>query len=189
MSEPSRALLLTAHKRNPLVTAPAQSLPHVRVPIHASSLLRLLERTPRRRADPMRETLVVPECAVLQHEPAARLADSAPAFALVAVPAHPPWRVEVAVEAELLLVGKQVWVRRVHVFGRWRDVLFVERGVEVWRVGEVGVVRVEGVRVCVALEHAEEAVGEEGWWGFELVWFVEGVGGEEHRVAVEAGVV
>jgi len=39
------------------------------------------------------------------------------------------------------------------------------------------------------LEHAEEAVREEGWWGFEVPWLVVGVGGEEHAVAVEDGVV
>jgi hypothetical protein len=45
------------------------------------------------------------------------------------------------------------------------------------------------MRVCVALEHTEEAVREEGWWGFEVPWLVVRVGGEEHAVAVENGVV
>ena len=88
--------------------------------------MRLLEWAAGRSADTVGETLVVPEGAVLQNEPPAWFADSAPALALVAVAAHPARRVKISVESELLLVWDEVWVGRVHVF-RWRrNLLFVK---------------------------------------------------------------
>jgi len=65
VSEPSGSLLLAAHKSNPLVTASAQTFPHIRIPIHATSFLRLLKRTASGGTDTMGETFVVPESAVL----------------------------------------------------------------------------------------------------------------------------
>jgi hypothetical protein len=96
--------------------------------------LRFLEWTAGRRTDAVRETLVVPESAVLEYEPTARFANPAPAFALVPVTAHPTRCVQVAVETEFLLMWDEIRVARVHVLGWWRDLLFVEGGVEVWWV-------------------------------------------------------
>lgn len=158
VAEPRRALLLAAHQRDPLVAAAAEALPDVGVAVHASLVQRLLEGRARRRADAVRKRLVVPVGRVLEHQPAAGLADAAPALALVAVAAHPLGRVHVAVEAQLLLVRDHVGVGGVHVLGRWRERLLVEGRVQVgWR-REVGVVAVKGVRVEVVLEQLEKAV-------------------------------
>ncbi len=106
MPEPSSALLLSAEKRNPVPTAHAKPFPNVRIPVYASGLLWSIERNPRRGADTVGEAFVVPERRVLEHEPAPGLTDAAPAFALVAVAAHPARGVEVAFEAEFLLTGE-----------------------------------------------------------------------------------
>jgi hypothetical protein len=134
MSKPSGALLLTTHKRNPLVTASAQTLPDIWVPIHPSRFLRLLKWTTCRSADTMCETLIVPESAVLQDEPSARFADSTPAFTLVAVTPDPTRRVQITVEAKFLFVRQKIWVVRVHVFRWWRHLFLVKGGIEIGRI-------------------------------------------------------
>ena len=91
----------------------------------------------------MRETLIVPEGAVLEDEPAARLADSAPAFALVSMTAYPAGRVEVTIKAELLLMWDEIGIAGLHVFGWWWFLFFLEGGVEVRGVAEVRVMRVQ----------------------------------------------
>lgn len=132
MPEPRGSLLFATHERNPLIAASAKSFPNVWIPIHSSRFLWFLEWTAGRCTDAVGETLVVPESAVFENEPTTRLADSAPTFALVPVTAHPTRSVQVAVETEFLLVRDEIRVARVHVLGWWRDLLFVEGGVEVW---------------------------------------------------------
>lgn len=122
--EPGRSLLLAAHKRNPLVAAPTQALPHVGVTIHAPCLLWFLERVASGGTDAVGEALIVPEGRILQDQPPTGLADPTPAFSLVAMAAHPPGSVEIAVESKLLFMGDEVWVGRVHVLG-WRWDLFL----------------------------------------------------------------
>jgi hypothetical protein len=161
VSKPRRSLLLAADQRNPLVATSAEALPHIGIAIHAPRLLRLLERVARGGANTVREALVVPESRVLEHQPPTRLANTTPAFPLVAVSSHPPGRVQVALESELLLMGNEVLVGGVHVLGWWGNLFFVQRGVQVRRVREVGVVAVERVRIGIALKHPEEAVRKE----------------------------
>jgi hypothetical protein len=140
VSEPSGPFLFAAHESNPLVTASAQTFPHVGIPIHASGLLRLLKGAARRSTDTVCETLVVPESAVLQDEPSSWLANSTPTFALIPVTSDPTWRVEITVKAKLLLVWDEIWVARVHVFWwRWNLVL-VERSVKIRRIAKISVV-------------------------------------------------
>lgn len=151
VTKPCCALLLAAHQRNPLVATATQTLPNIRVAVHPSLVQRLLEGCARGGADAVRKRLVVPVSRVLEDQPAARLADAAPALALVAVAAHPLWRVHVAVEAKLLLVGGQIRVRRVHILRRWRRWLLVQGRVQVWRRREICVVTVEGLRFNIVL--------------------------------------
>jgi hypothetical protein len=56
----------------------------------------------------MRETLVVPESAVLQDKPSSWLANPTPTFALISMTSDPTRRVEIAVKAKLLLVWDEV---------------------------------------------------------------------------------
>jgi len=143
VSEPSGSLLLAAHKSNPLVTASAQTFPHIRIPIHATSFLRLLKWAASGGTDTMGETFVVPESAVLQYKPSSWLADSTPPFALIPMTPDPSRRVEIAVKAKFLLVGDQIRIARIHVFrGRWY-LFFVERRIEIGRITQIGVMRVQ----------------------------------------------
>lgn len=127
MSEPGGPLLLAAHQCNPVIAATAEALPDVWVSIHAASLLRLLEGVAGGGADAVREALVIPEGRVLEDQPSARLADTTPSLSLVAVAANPSWRVEVTLEAQLLLVGNHVRVLGVHILG-WRGNLLLVQG-------------------------------------------------------------
>lgn len=110
MPEPSRALLLAADERNPFVTATTKPFPYIGVAVHAPRLLGLLEWTSGRRADAVCKALVVPESRVLQHEPPARFANTAPPFALVSMATHPLRRVPIAFEPELLFMRDEVWI-------------------------------------------------------------------------------
>jgi hypothetical protein len=67
----------------------------------------------------VREGLVVPESAVLEHEPSPGLAQPTPALSLVTVPTNPPRGIQIAAEAEILFVRNKVRIGRVHV-GFWR---------------------------------------------------------------------
>lgn len=149
--EPSRPLLLTAHQGYPFVATTAKPLPYIRIAIHSPRLLRFLEWVPCCRADPMRETLVIPESRVLQYKPTTRLANTTPAFALIAMPAHPPGSVQVSVESQLLLMRNKVLIGRIHIFWRGRYLLLVQRSIQVWGVRQIGVMTVKGVRVGIAL--------------------------------------
>jgi hypothetical protein len=88
----------------------------------------------------VRETLVIPESAVLQDEPSSWLADSTPALALISVTANPTRRVEVAVKAELLLVWNEVGIAWVHVFCWWWNLLLMQRSVKIRWIAEISVV-------------------------------------------------
>lgn len=91
-------------------------------------------------ADTVRETLVVPESAVLQDEPSSWLANPTPTFALISMTSDPTRRVEIAVKAKLLLMWDEVWVARIHVFcWRW-NLLLVERSVKIRWITEISVV-------------------------------------------------
>lgn len=140
--EPCCTLFLAAHEGDPLVAASTEAFPDIGVPIHAPGLLGLLERIACRSADAVCERLVVPEGRVLQDEPAAGLADSTPTFPLVTVSSHPSGRIEIALKAQLLFVGNEVGIRRVHVlWWRW-NLLFMQRGIKVRGVREISVVTV-----------------------------------------------
>jgi hypothetical protein len=166
VSEPGGSLLFAADKGNPLLAATTETLPNIRVSIHASLLLGFLERASSGSTNAVRERLVIPEGRVLQHEPSSRLADSTPALSLVAVTSNPSRGVKVALKSQLLLAGNHVGILRVHVLGRWRNLLFSESGVQLRRVRKVGVVPVEASGISVALEHSEKAVRQK-WlrWG------------------------
>ena len=134
MSEPSGSLLFTAHQCDPFITAPTEPFPYIRISIHPSRFLRLLEGASGRSTNTMSEALVVPESAVLQYQPPSRFADSTPAFALVPMTAHPARGVEITIEAKFLLMGDKIRVAWIHVF-RWRwHLLLVERGVKIRRI-------------------------------------------------------
>jgi hypothetical protein len=158
VSEPSGSLLLAAHESNPLVTASAQTFPHIWVAIHASSFLRLLKWAASCSTDTVGETFIVPEGAVLQYKPPSGLANSTPSFALIPVTSHPSRRIEIAVKAKLLLVWYQIRIARVHVFRRGRNLLLVERCIEIGRIAQISVMRVQRVRVGIALQHTEQPV-------------------------------
>lgn len=158
VSEPGGSLLLAADKGNPLLAATTETLPNIRVSIHASLLLGFLERTSGGGANAVRERLVIPEGRVLQHEPSSRLADSTPALSLVAVTSNPSRGVKVAFKSQLLLAGDHIGILGVHVLRRWRDLLFSESRVQLRRVRKVGVVTVEASGISVALKHSEKTV-------------------------------
>lgn len=158
VSEPSGPLLLAAHESNPLVTAAAQTLPDVRVSIHAPRLERLLEGAASRGADTVGERLVVPVGRVLEDQPSSGLADTAPALALVAMSTDPPRGIQVALESQVLLSGHHVGVGGVHVFLGRGFLLLVESTEQVRGLGQLSEAAVEGMSVSVALEHSEETV-------------------------------
>jgi hypothetical protein len=158
MPEPSSPLLLATNQCNPLIAAPTQPFPDIWVSIHPPRLLRLLECAASSSTNAMRETFVVPKRRVFQHQPAARFTNPTPPFAFIAMTPYPARSVEIAIETKLLFVWDQVWIRRIHIFWRGRDLFFVKGGVEVRWIGEVGIVGVERVRISVALKHAEEAM-------------------------------
>lgn len=142
MPEPSRALLLAAHKRNPIVTATTQALPDIRITIHAAGIQWLLERGTSSCADAVREGLVVPVRRVLEHQPSPRLADSAPALAFVAVSADPPGGVQVAFKPQVLLTGGHFGVGWIHVLLWGRGLFFAQTAKQVRRVRQLGVAAV-----------------------------------------------
>jgi len=95
MPEPGGSLLLAAHQRNPLIAAATEALPDVRVAVHPSRFLGLLEWASRRCADAVRKGLVIPECRILEDKPPPGLADSAPALSLVSVATDPSGSIEI----------------------------------------------------------------------------------------------
>lgn len=158
VTEPRGALLLAANQCYPIIAATAEAFPNIGVAIHPSGLMRLLERAARGGTDAVGEAFVVPEGRVLEHQPAPGLADTTPPFTLVAMATDPSGCVEVTFEPELLLVRNQVRVLGVHILRGRRDLLLVERGVQIRWVREVSVVAVERVGVSVALEHPEQTM-------------------------------
>ena len=67
MPEPRRALFLTTDQRYPIIAAPTESFPDIRVAVHSSRIMRLVELASRCRADSVAEGLVVPEGRVLEN--------------------------------------------------------------------------------------------------------------------------
>lgn len=191
--EPSRPLLLVTDQSNPVVAAGAKTLPDVGVAVHATRVKGFLEGSAGRGGDSMREGLVVPVGRVLEDEPATGFADAAPAFTFVAMPADPARCVQVTLEPEVLLPGNQIGIRWIHVL-LWRRGLLLRQGAkQVRRVGELGVTAVQGVRVRVGLEHAEEAMRQQRcgrWLERVTVVVVEVLGwqlrGEQHAVSLKA---
>lgn len=111
MSKPQHAPLPPPHQQYPLLATPTQPLPSRSRPLpspspitalHASRLRRRVESGARDGADAVRETLIVPEGAVFEDEPATGVAKTAPAFALGAVVADVEGSVEVVWEAGIL---------------------------------------------------------------------------------------
>ena len=58
----------------------------------------------------------------------------------------------------------KILIGRIHILWRGRYLLLMERSIQVWGVRQIGVMTVKGVRVGIALQHPEEAVGEQ-WRG------------------------
>jgi hypothetical protein len=132
--KPCRSLLLTADQRDPFAAASTKSFPHVEVAFGSASVLWSLECSAGSSTDTVCKRLVVPESAVLEHEPTSWLAKSAPPFALVAMTPDPSWSIEITLEAQVLLMWHEIRVRGIHV-GLWRiGRLFVQRRVQVRRV-------------------------------------------------------
>jgi hypothetical protein len=71
------------------------------------------------------ETFIIPKCTILQHKPSAGFTDPTPAFALVAVATDPARRVKIAIKTEFLLMGYEIRITGVHIFGRRWDLLFM----------------------------------------------------------------
>jgi len=113
--KPGGPFLLAAYKSNPLVTTSTQSFPYIRIAIHASSFLWLLEGTPCCSANTVCETLIVPESAVLQNKPTPGLANPAPSFTLISMTTHPSRCIQVSVKAQFLLVRYKIRICWVHV--------------------------------------------------------------------------
>jgi hypothetical protein len=117
----------------------------------------------------MSERLVVPESGVLEHQPAARFTNAAPPFTLVTMTANPSRCVQVSFEPELLLARNHVRIGRLHVLWRWWNLLFMKRSEQIWWVRQVGVVSVKSIHIGIALQHLEEAMGENRSRSIELV--------------------
>lgn len=134
MPEPRCALLLAVDQRNPVIAASTETLPHIRVAVHAPHVLGLLEWLACCGADPVSEALIVPECRVLQHQPTSRLADPTPTLALVSVATNPFWCVQITFKPHLLLMGYHVRIGRVHVLWRRRNLFLVQCSEQIRRV-------------------------------------------------------
>lgn len=107
MSKPGHTPSPPPNQQDPLLAAPTAPLPFRAHPLplplplaiptsHPSRLRRRFESRTRDGADPVRETLIVPESAIFENEPAAGMAEAAPAFALGTVVADVEGRVEIA---------------------------------------------------------------------------------------------
>ena len=87
----------------------------------------------------------------------------------------------------------KILVGRIHILWRGRDLLFVERGVQIRRIRKIRVVAVKGMGIGVALQHPEESMRKQRRRVLVLVVHVVGkaVGRQlrrkEHAVAVEGG--
>jgi len=85
------------------------------------------------------------------------------------MPANPSRRIQITIEPQLLLVGHKILVGGVHILWWRRDLLFMQRCVQVRRIGQVRVVAVKGMGIRIALQHPEEAMGQQWWWVLILV--------------------
>lgn len=108
MPEPCCAFLLATDQRDPFTATPAEAFPYIEVALGAASLLWPLECSTRRCAHSVRERLVVPKGAILKHEPAPWLTQSAPALSLVAVSAYPTWGIQIPGKTQILLVWNKI---------------------------------------------------------------------------------
>jgi hypothetical protein len=151
MSKPCGSLLLTTDQSHPITTTTTTSLPDIGIPIHPPCLTRFLERRTGSSADAMSKRLVVPESTVFQHKPSSRLADTTPSFTLVAMSSYPAWSVQVSWEAKFLFVWNHVRIFWVHVLWWWLKLILAQGAIEIWWIREVGVVRMQGMWIGVAL--------------------------------------
>lgn len=159
MPEPRRALFLTTDQRYPIIAASTESFPDIRVAVHSSRTLRLMELASRCRADPVAERLVVPESRVLENQPATGLANPTPPLALVAMTTYPAWGVQVAIKAKILFVWDKIRVRRIHVLFRRCELRLLKRSEEIGRVREICVpIRLLVNCFRITLKHSEESV-------------------------------
>lgn len=107
------------------------------------------------------------------------------------MPANPSRRIQITVKPQLLLVRHKILVRGVHVLWWGRDLLFMQRCVQVRRIGKVRVVAVKRMGIRIALQHSEEAMGQQWWRVLVLVVHVvvetvgRQLGRKEHAVSVE----
>lgn len=85
------------------------------------------------------------------------------------MPADPAWCVEVTLEPEVLLMRLHLRVLGVHVLRRRWDLLLLQRGIEIWGVGEVGVVAAVVLR-CVGLQHLDEQVIWHLWLAAQIIY-------------------
>jgi len=99
VSKPRGAFFLTTNQGHPLTATSTETLPNIWVSVHASSLLWLREGTSCCSTYSMGETLIVPECAVLEYQPASWFANSTPSFPLISVSSDPARCVQVPVES------------------------------------------------------------------------------------------
>ncbi len=132
VSEPRGALLFATDQCDPIATTVAEPFPDVRVAFHPPGFLGAFERASGGRADPMCETLVVPKGGILQDQPASRFADPTPAFPLVSVAANILGRIQITLEPKLLST-REVRLVDIHVLGRRRELIFLERPEEIGR--------------------------------------------------------
>lgn len=139
MSEPGRSLFLIRDQGDPLVAATTQALPYIGISAHPSRLARRIKWKTGGSADTVSEAFVVPVGRVLQYEPSTRLADTAEAFSLVAMPSNEARGVKVTVEAEFLLAGGEVGVGGSEVGSIRRDRRLGKGAKEVGLGGKVGV--------------------------------------------------
>ena len=153
VAEPGSTFFFATHQRHPILTRMTMALPNVWVAVHLPHALGLDKLLASSSTNAVREQLVVPEGRVLENQPTAGLADSAPTFTLVPVATHPPGGVQVAGEAEVLLVGDHVGVVGVHVLFRRRDGVFQEASVQIRALGKLGV----GILGMVLRLHVEQA--------------------------------
>lgn len=104
---------------------------------------------------------------------------------------YPPGSVQVSIEPQLLFMRHKILIRWVHVFRRRWNLLLVQRSIQIWRIRQISVMPMERMRIRVALEHPEEAMGEKRWRGVIMMpmgiksvrWQL---GWKKHAVAVES---
>lgn len=118
-----------------------------------------------------RPGLHIPHCTSVSIVVDADMVKTHPSLALVPGPADPAWCVEVAFEAQLLLARLQLGIARIHIFGRRLQRFLEQASVQLGRIAELAIWRVERTAFATALEHAKDAVGEQRRW-IRKLWHV-----------------